>query len=142
VSEVDRYDRLLRYVYLEQGQMVQEQLLVLGLAKVATYPPDVKYVDRFLQVQRQAQAGGVGLWGSEPVGEVPTPAVRATVAPVPLEGSAGYSGPYEPDGPDRDCGDFATHAEAQAFFYAAGGPARDPHRLDGDSDGVACESLP
>ena len=138
VSETDRYGRLLRYVYVDD-LLVNEELLRLGVAQVATYPPDIKYVDRFLQVQRQAQAGGVGLWGSEPVIEVPTPAVRA---PVPLEASAGYSGPYEPDGPDRDCGDFATHAEAQAFFYAAGGPARDPHRLDGDGDGVACESLP
>ncbi|MGQ9483362.1 MBL fold metallo-hydrolase [Chloroflexus sp.] len=43
---------------------------------------------------------------------------------------------------DRDCSDFATQAEAQAFFLANGGPARDPHRLDGDDDGIACESLP
>lgn len=141
VSETDRYGRLLRYVYVDE-LLVNEELLRLGVAQVATYPPDIKYVDRFLEVQRQAQAGGVGLWGSEPVIEVPTPAVRAPVAPVPLEDSAGYSGPYEPNGPDRDCGDFATHAEAQAFFYAAGGPARDPHKLDGDGDGVACESLP
>lgn len=43
---------------------------------------------------------------------------------------------------DYNCSDFATHAEAQAFYMAQGGPAHDPHRLDGDSDGVACESLP
>lgn len=49
---------------------------------------------------------------------------------------------YDPFGPDRNCGDFATHAEAQAFFLAAGGPMRDPHRLDGDGDGIACEHLP
>lgn len=49
---------------------------------------------------------------------------------------------YDPFGPDRNCSAFRTHAEAQAFFLAAGGPARDPHRLDGDNDGIACESLP
>ena len=49
---------------------------------------------------------------------------------------------YDPLGPDRDCGHFGTHEEAQAFFIAAGGPERDPHRLDGDDDGMACESLP
>jgi micrococcal nuclease len=59
----------------------------------------------------------------------------------PHTGSS-YSGPYDPSGPDRDCGDFSTHAEAQAFFETAGGPTRDPHRLDGDGDGVACENLP
>jgi competence protein ComEC len=45
-------------------------------------------------------------------------------------------------GGDKDCPDFATHAEAQAFFIADGGPASDPHRLDGDRDGIACETLP
>lgn len=49
---------------------------------------------------------------------------------------------YDPFGRDRDCGGFDTHEEAQAFFIAAGGPDRDPHRLDGDNDGIACESLP
>jgi competence protein ComEC len=66
---------------------------------------------------------------------LPPPPARA--APTPAPGLR-----YDPRGPDRDCGDFATHAEAQAFFVAAGGPGRDPHRLDGDHDGVACESLP
>lgn len=48
---------------------------------------------------------------------------------------------YDPHGPDRDCGDFQTHAQAQAFYEAAGGPAQDPHRLDADGDGIACASL-
>lgn len=43
---------------------------------------------------------------------------------------------------DRDCSDFATQAEAQSFFISAGGPQRDPHNLDADGDGRACESLP
>ena len=43
---------------------------------------------------------------------------------------------------DRDCGSFSTQASAQAYFIALGGPTSDPDRLDGDSDGVACESLP
>ena len=43
---------------------------------------------------------------------------------------------------DRDCGDFATQAAAQAFFLANGGPSSDPHRLDADGDGRACDSNP
>ncbi|MFM9862969.1 MAG: excalibur calcium-binding domain-containing protein [Micropepsaceae bacterium] len=39
---------------------------------------------------------------------------------------------------DRDCRDFDSHDEAQAFLEATEG---DPHRLDGDDDGVACERL-
>jgi micrococcal nuclease len=63
----------------------------------------------------------------------------ATQVPLPTA-TAGLR--YDPNGPDRDCADFATQAEAQAFFIAAGGPEKDPHRLDGDNDGVACEALP
>lgn len=43
---------------------------------------------------------------------------------------------------DRDCSDFSTQAEAQRFFVNAGGPQQDPHQLDGDDDGRACDSLP
>jgi excalibur calcium-binding domain-containing protein len=42
---------------------------------------------------------------------------------------------------DRDCSDFRTQAQAQRFFERHN-PSRDPHRLDGDNDGLACESLP
>jgi hypothetical protein len=38
---------------------------------------------------------------------------------------------------DRDCQDFATRWEAQSFFRRAG--PGDPHRLDDDGDGLACE---
>ena len=49
---------------------------------------------------------------------------------------------YDPNGPDRNCGDFSTWRDAQDFYEAAGGPNSDRHRLDGNSDGIACESLP
>lgn len=146
VSETDQYGRLLRYVYVGD-LMVNEELLRRGMAQVATFPPDVKYVDRFLEVQRQAQAAGVGMWGSQSVTEQPTltpipvEAPPVVEAPPPANGSS-YSGPYDPFGPDRDCGDFSTHAEAQAFYETAGGPATDRHRLDRDRDGSACEDLP
>jgi endonuclease YncB( thermonuclease family) len=41
---------------------------------------------------------------------------------------------------DRDCSDFSSQKQAQRFFEKKG--PGDPHRLDGDGDGVACESLP
>ena len=48
---------------------------------------------------------------------------------------------YDPLGTDRNCSDFDTWIQAQNFYVAAGGPATDRHRLDGDRDGIACESL-
>ena len=42
---------------------------------------------------------------------------------------------------DYDCSDFSTWRQAQRFYKNHGGPRRDPHRLDSDRDGIACESL-
>jgi hypothetical protein len=42
---------------------------------------------------------------------------------------------------DRDCSDFKTQKQAQKFFKKHN-PRKDPHGLDGDHDGVACEDNP
>ena len=42
---------------------------------------------------------------------------------------------------DRDCSDFPTWKKAQKFYKKNGGPRSDPHRLDADRDGIACEEL-
>jgi excalibur calcium-binding domain-containing protein len=41
---------------------------------------------------------------------------------------------------DRDCADFSSQAQAQHFFKKHH-PNRDPHGLDADHDGIACEDL-
>ena len=62
-TERDRYGRLLRYVWLADGRLVNEELLLAGFATVVTYPPDVKYVEsRYLPAQRAAREAGRGLW--------------------------------------------------------------------------------
>lgn len=43
---------------------------------------------------------------------------------------------------EYNCSDFTTKDEAQKFFDTAGGVSQDTNRLDGDKDGLACESLP
>lgn len=63
VSETDKYDRLLRYVWVSD-LMVNAELVRLGYAQVTTYPPDVKYQDLFLKLQREAREAGRGLWGA------------------------------------------------------------------------------
>jgi micrococcal nuclease len=61
VSETDQYGRLLRYVYVGD-RMINEELVLEGFATVATFPPDVKYIDRFVEAERQAREAGRGLW--------------------------------------------------------------------------------
>ncbi|MYE54260.1 MAG: DUF1524 domain-containing protein, partial [Chloroflexi bacterium] len=75
---------------------------------------------------------------SEGASSLPSAPVAATPTPIPAPDGEWR---YDPDGPDRDCGDFDTWDEAQAFYIAAGGPDTDRHRLDGDGDGTACNSL-
>jgi endonuclease YncB( thermonuclease family) len=153
VSETDRFGRLLRYVYVGDT-FVNAELVKQGYAQVATFPPDVKYVEMFKQLEQEARAAGRGLWSTTchgvtpttpPIPQPPAPSPPPPPAPSPTtpSGGGGVCGtPYDPHGPDRDCSDFATQAQAQCFFEAAGGPGSDPHRLDGDHDGIACESLP
>ncbi len=43
---------------------------------------------------------------------------------------------------EYNCDDFATQPEAQSFFEKVGGTKNDVNRLDGDNNGVACQSLP
>lgn len=75
VSERDKYSRLLRYIWLEppvdesessmRANMFNAILLLEGYAQVATYPPDVKYVDYFTKFQTEAREANKGLWGME-----------------------------------------------------------------------------
>lgn len=60
-QERDQYGRLLAYVYLD-GVMFNKTLLQEGHAKVTTYPPNVKYVEDFTNLQERARAEGKGLW--------------------------------------------------------------------------------
>jgi len=49
--------------------------------------------------------------------------------------------PTASTGADKDCSDFRSWKAAQRFYKNHGGPRYDPHRLDGDRDGIACEDL-
>lgn len=61
VRERDRYSRLLRYVYVD-GLFVNAELVRMGYAQAATYPPDVAFSDYLVSLQHEAEAAGIGLW--------------------------------------------------------------------------------
>jgi micrococcal nuclease len=89
ISETDRFGRLLRYVYLEDGQMVNEVLVLEGYAQVSTFPPDVKHQPRFTVAQQQASSANRGLWGrcqgpapsQSPIAQPTTPPVQGNCHP-------------------------------------------------------------
>jgi len=126
--DVDRYGRVVGRVRAG-GVDVNAELVRGGHAWVyRRYAED----PRLFALERRARAAGRGLWALErPVlpwewrrGERP----RAGAA------RAGATA-----GADRDCSDFSTWRQAQAFFERSG--TGDPHGLDGDGDGVACEGM-
>lgn len=60
-----KYDRLLAYVYVN-GEMFNEMLLKEGLARVAyIYPPNLKYVDEFRDIESEAQRDDRNIWSVE-----------------------------------------------------------------------------
>jgi micrococcal nuclease len=67
VERTDRFDRTLAYVWLD-GDLFNERLLREGYAVLATFPPNVEYVERLRAAQERARVDGSGLWGSCPVG--------------------------------------------------------------------------
>jgi micrococcal nuclease len=64
VSDTDKYDRLLRYVYVGDV-FVNEYLVREGFARASSYPPDVKYQELFRDAEREAREAKRGLWASE-----------------------------------------------------------------------------
>jgi micrococcal nuclease len=67
VERTDRFDRTLAYVWVG-GSLFNERLLREGVAVLATFPPNVRYVDRFRAAQQRAREAGVGLWSACPAG--------------------------------------------------------------------------
>jgi micrococcal nuclease len=61
VEPNDQYGRILAYVWLDDV-MFNKTLLMEGHAVLATYPPNVRYVDEFTDLQTQARNDGNGLW--------------------------------------------------------------------------------
>jgi len=127
--EADRrgyFDRLLVYLYVD-GENFNERLLAEGYARM--YDSQFSLREEFTAVEQDAQAAGVGLWDfqdSDTGSDTASDSTDTEIPPLPSDG-------------DYDCGDFETQEQAQ---YVLENEPGDPHGLDGDGNGVACESLP
>lgn len=60
----DRYRRLLRFVWLPDGQLLNEQLVAEGFAFEYTYDAAYAYQARFRAAQQTARTEGRGLWSA------------------------------------------------------------------------------
>jgi len=125
ITKRDKYNRLLYYIFTKKGDFVNEIMVREGYAKAYPYFPDTRLCPQIQEAEKQAKALGKGIWEPE---EIKKPAQQEET------GASCSSNLY-------NCGDFNTHAEAQAVFDACGGISNDIHRLDQDKDGLACETL-
>ena len=61
ITDRDKYNRLLRYVWLDNS-LVNQTLVVQGFAKSYSYPPDVAYQSIFVMSEKKAREDKLGLW--------------------------------------------------------------------------------
>lgn len=140
VQERDQYGRLLAYAWID-GKTHNERLLENGLAQVVVYQPNIKYVDHFRIVQKNAQAAKVGIWGQpsaldpQPQKQEPT-TQKPNKQPKPQPASKWTEADFALD---KDCKDFSSSREATEFMNSSVKAGYGDHRLDRDHDGIACE---
>ena len=119
--------RLLRYLFL--GEIfVNEQIVKNGYAKVYPYEPDTSLCEEIQKAQDYAKENKLGIW-SESKKEEDSKETKKEIKDYICDSNA------------YNCADFTTQKQAQEVFLYCGGNKNDIHYLDGDSDGVACESL-
>jgi endonuclease YncB( thermonuclease family) len=61
VSEIDKYGRLLRYVYVD-ATFINAELVRQGLAWAKAYEPDTKYQDTLEKAESEARQDKIGIW--------------------------------------------------------------------------------
>jgi micrococcal nuclease len=146
-EETDRYGRYLRYVFTVDGGFFNLQAVRRGYAEAVLYEPNDRYIQRMRAAEAEARAAERGQWGACGKGGPPGPVAGAGSGQGSDQGTANgpggargengrcspaYSGACVPPAPpDVDC------SQLEASGFASVGD--DPHRLDGDGDGTACE---
>ena len=95
VSETDVYDRLLRYVVVDEI-FVNYELVITGYANPASYPPDVACNELFRTAQQTAYQNSAGLWLQTPT-EAPAASAESKTIIITNIFYDGVEGEKEPD---------------------------------------------
>jgi micrococcal nuclease len=153
-------DGLLRAVWIvgDNGSrsLVNESLVRRGFAAVTAAGEEGTLTDRLIPAQRMASNEGAGLWGtcSGPNQLLPTATPRPTRTPVPTETPSPTRTAVSPPPPTETfnepaCDPNYTGACVPPYPPDVNCPSlpdnfervgADPHDLDRDNDGIACEA--
>lgn len=60
--KIDKYKRQLAHVFLSNGKHLNVMLLENGLGTVSIIPPNVRYSDKLIKAQQQAEKMRLGIW--------------------------------------------------------------------------------
>ena len=71
IDRRDKYGRILAYIWTLDGKMINEEMMKKGCAVLFTFPPNVKYAERFRAAQKKAQEHKAGIWGDHALQESP-----------------------------------------------------------------------
>ncbi|MCP2669538.1 thermonuclease family protein [Maricaulaceae bacterium EIL42A08] len=129
VTDIDRYGRSIGICY-SQDVTLNEHMVRSGFALAYR-----QYSVDYIEAERLAASESVGMWA----GSFAAPWDWRRGERDTQYSSRNPLGAAGAEFADKDCSDFASWEEAQAFFEAAG--LGDPHRLDGNRDGIACNAL-
>ena len=148
-GNVDRYKRLLRYVFVGKTN-VNLRMVELGAAAPYFYNGEKgKYSTQLLKAAEKAKANKVGLWGKCPGTRLDTSrgvatgtSGKAAPSPTPSPVTSGQCDPnYDPCIPisasDLNCPDIYNLGLSRIRIIGT-----DIHKLDRDKDGIACEAKP
>lgn len=139
-GERDKYDRLLRYVFLEDGTNFNLFMVKEGYAYEYTYSLPYKYHAEFKLAQKNAEINKKGLWASG-VCEDDTKTIPATITPQPIKTSSqcnpNYSGCLKKNAGDYDCS--SGSGDGPNYTGAVRVLGYDEYGLDRDGDGWGCE---
>jgi micrococcal nuclease len=135
-SDKNEAGDLLRYVFAGES-FINMEMVRQGLAQAVSAPPDTSCDAYLLQAQHSAQQEHLGQWKDFVVPETPsvTPTLDLTASQTPQP----VAGACNCQGPDLDCADFATRADAQTCYnYCKKLGFGDIFLIDVDHDGLAC----
>ena len=138
-GQLDKYGRLLAYVFLEGGALFNKLMIAEGYGHEYTYHLPYKYQKEFKEAEKTARENQKGLWAPEACQGQASQINAMKPAQIPADIS---SGGYDCSRNAYNCSSFKTQAEAQYVFGLCGGNTNDIHKLDRDMDGKVCESLP
>ncbi len=71
VEQVDKYGRLLAYVFTKKHVLINEKMINDGYAVVFPIEPNTKYSKRFSKAESRARKAKKGIWGQQGLRESP-----------------------------------------------------------------------